>query len=300
MFIMEPRHLLWVMVNNMDNENNVLQYKETIFDKIFKPEVITLENGHSVHRRKSRTPLIVAILVLVIIWAIHMTEFDMGLIIERFSKMLDLLKKIFQPDWSFFPKVISPLLDTVKMSILGTVIGCAIALPVSILASSNINHNVPIVSVFRFVLALIRTLPTLVIALVCALIFSLGTFSGTVAIAVFTFGVVSKMLYESIETIDMGPFEAMEALGANKFQAFWSACVPQILPVYLSHCLYCFEMNIRASAILGYVGAGGLGITINERIGWRDYNSLGMVLLTLFVVVAFIEFFSAFLRDKLS
>ena len=300
MFITEPRHLLWVMVNNMDNENNVLQYKETLFDKIFKPEVITLENGHSVHRRKSRTPLIIAALVVVIFWAVHMTEFDLGVIIERFSKMLDLLEKIFKPDVTFFPKVIQPLLDTVKMSVLGTVIGCVIALPVSILASSNINHMVSIVSVFRFILALIRTLPTLVIALVCALIFSLGTFSGTVAIAVFTFGVVSKMLYESIETIDMGPFEAMEALGANKFQAFWSACVPQILPVYLSHCLYCFEMNIRASAILGYVGAGGLGITINERIGWRDYNSLGMVLLTLFVVVAFIEFFSAFLRDKLS
>ena len=172
------------------------------------------------------------------------------------------------------------------MSILGTVIGCAIAMPVAILASSNINRNAVIVSIFRFILALIRTLPTLVIALVCALIFSLGTFSGTVAIAIFTF--------------DMGPFEAMEALGANKFQAFWSACVPQILPVYLSHCLYCFEMNIRASAILGYVGAGGLGITINERIGWRDYESLGMVLLTLFVVVAFIEFFSAYLRKKLS
>jgi phosphonate transport system permease protein len=214
--------------------------------------------------------------------------------------MLDLLKKIFQPNWEFFPKVISPLLDTIKMSILGTVIGCAIALPVSILASSNINPSVPVVSVFRFVLALIRTLPTLVIALVCALIFSLGTFSGTVAIAIFTFGVVAKMLYESIETIDMGPFEAMEALGGNKFEAFWSACVPQILPVYLSHCLYCFEMNIRASAILGYVGAGGLGITINERIGWRDYESLGAVLLTLFVVVTAIEFFSAYLRKKLS
>jgi len=283
----------------MDNENVAL-YKETFFDKLFKPEVITLANGHTVRRRRSRTPFIVIALVLVIFWALRMTEFDMMVIIDRFSKMLDLLKKIFQPDWTFFPKVINPLMDTIKMSILGTVIGCAIALPVAILASSNINRNVPIVSFFRFVLALIRTLPTLVIALVCALIFSLGTFSGTVAIAIFTFGVVSKMLYESIETIDMGPFEAMEALGANKFQAFWSACVPQILPVYLSHCLYCFEMNIRASAILGYVGAGGLGITINERIGWRDYESLGMVLLTLFVVVAFIEFFSAFLRKKLS
>lgn len=284
---------------SMDNENVVL-YKETFFDKIFKPEIITLENGHTVRRRRSRTPFILLGLVLVILWALRMTEFDFTVIIDRFGKMMDLMKKLFQPDWEFFPKVISPLMDTIKMSILGTVIGCAVALPVAILASSNINRNGAIVSVFRFILALIRTLPTLVIALVCALIFSLGTFSGTVAIAIFTFGVVSKMLYESIETIDMGPFEAMEALGANKFQAFWSACVPQILPVYLSHCLYCFEMNIRASAILGYVGAGGLGITINERIGWRDYESLGVVLLTLFVVVSFIEFFSAYLRKKLS
>lgn len=283
----------------MDQENITL-YKETLFDKIFKPQVITLENGHTVRRRRSRMPLILLALVIVIAWALHMTEFDPAMVIRRISKLWDLMRKLFHPKWSFFPKVISPLLDTIKMSILGTVIGCAVALPVAILSSSNINKNAIIVSLFRFLLGLIRTLPTLVIALVCALIFSLGTFSGTVAIAIFTFGVVSKMLYESIETIDMGPFEAMEALGANKFQAFWSACVPQILPVYLSHCLYCFEMNVRASAILGYVGAGGLGITINERIGWRDYESLGMILLTLFVVVTFIEFFSAYLRKKLS
>ena len=283
----------------MDNETSS-QFKETWFDKIFKPQIITLANGHVVKRQRSRTPLILALLLLAIIWAIKMTGFDISVIFSKFNKLMDLMKQIFQPNWDFFPKVISPLLDTIKMSIMGTVIGCVIALPVAILGSSNINHNMVIVSFFRFILALVRTLPTLVIALVCALIFSLGTFSGTVAIAIFTFGIVSKMLYESIETIDMGPFEAMEALGADKFQAFWSACIPQILPVYLSHCLYCFEMNIRASAILGYVGAGGLGITINERIGWRDYNSLGMVLLTLFVVVSAIEFFSEYLRKKLS
>ena len=284
----------------MDNEKDVVLYKETFYDKIFKPQVITLDNGHAVRRRRSRTPVILLGLALVIAWALHMTGFSLATIVNRFPKLMDLMKKLFQPDWSFFPKVIGPLVDTIKMSILGTVIGCACALPVAVLASSNIDHNKIVVSLLRVVLGLIRTLPTLVIALVCALIFSLGTFSGTVAIAIFTFGVVSKMLYESIETIDMGPFEAMEALGADKFQAFWSACVPQILPVYLSHCLYCFEMNVRASAILGYVGASGLGITINERIGWRDYNGLGMVLLSLFVVVTFIEFFSAYLRKKLS
>ncbi len=284
----------------MEQEKDTFLYKETFFDRIFRPQVITLENGHTVRRRRSRTPLILLALVLVVFWALRMTGFSLVVIVNRFPKLMDLMKKLFQPNWSFFPKVVGPLVDTIKMSILGTVIGCGCALPVAVLASSNIDRNKIVVSLLRVLLGLIRTLPTLVIALVCALIFSLGTFSGTVAIAIFTFGVVSKMLYESIETIDMGPFEAMEALGANKFQAFWSACVPQILPVYLSHCLYCFEMNVRASAILGYVGAGGLGITINERIGWRDYNSLGMVLLSLFVVVTFIEFFSAYLRKKLS
>lgn len=284
----------------MENENSPVVIKETLYDKILKPQKITLQNGHSVMRRRSRAPLILLLLAAAIVLSLKMTGFDMGLVIKKFGKMLDLMQKIWQPDWSFFPKVLSPLFDTIEMSILGTVIGCALALPVAILSSSNINHSVPLVSVCRFILALIRTLPTLIIALVCALIFSLGTFSGTVAIAIFTFGIVAKMLFESIETIDMGPFEAMEALGANKFQAFWSACVPQILPVYLSHSLYCFEMNVRASAILGYVGAGGLGITINERIGWRDYNSLGMVLLSLFVVVVAIDFFSEYLRKKLS
>ena len=283
----------------MDNENTSL-VKLTWFDKIFKPQIITLANGHSTMRRRSRVPLILLLLLVAIYLSLRMTGFDLKLIINRFDKLLDLFVKLFHPKWEFFNKVIGPLVDTVKMSILGTVIGCLLALPVAVLASTNICKSAAIVSVLRFILALIRTLPTLVIALVCALVFGLGTFAGTLAIAIFTFGIVAKMLYESIETIDMGPFEAMEALGANKFQAFWSACVPQILPVYLSHSLYCFEMNVRASAILGYVGAGGLGITINERIGWRDYNGLGMVLLSLFVVVVAIEFFSEYLRKKLS
>ncbi len=283
----------------MDNENTSL-VKLTWFDRIFKPQIITLPNGHSTMRRRSRVPLILLLLLVAIYLSLRMTGFDLKLIINRFDKLLDLFVKLFHPKWEFFGKVIGPLVDTIKMSILGTVIGCLLALPIAVLASTNICKSAAIVSVLRFILALIRTLPTLVIALVCALVFGLGTFAGTLAIAIFTFGIVAKMLYESIETIDMGPFEAMEALGANKFQAFWSACVPQILPVYLSHSLYCFEMNVRASAILGYVGAGGLGITINERIGWRDYNGLGMVLLSLFVVVVAIEFFSEYLRKKLS
>ena len=275
-------------------------YRVPLFDRIFKPETITLPNGHTVSRPRSRTPLIAAILIAVVWASIQLTGFDIGIIIRRGHQFTYILARIFHPNFSYFSKVIGPLLDTIKMSILGSVLGATLALPFAVVASTNINKNGLVVSLCRFLLNIIRTLPTLVIAKFAALIFGLGTFAGTVAITVFTFGVVSKMMYEAIETIDMGAFEAMESAGGDKFQSFRTACFPQILPTYLSYCLYSLEMNIRAAAILGYVGAGGLGLLINERIGWRDYEGLGMVLLALFVVVFIIENTSQFLRRKLS
>ena len=273
--------------------------KSSLFDRIFKPELIVLENGHEVKRPRSKMPLIILCLLIVLAFSIKMTGFDIGIIIKRFNQLGVILGKIFQPDFTFFPKVIGPLIDTIKMSLLGTIIGCTLALPIAILSSANINKNKIVLSLCKFLLAIVRTLPTIIIATIAALIFSLGTFAGTVAITIFTFGVVGKMLFESIETIDMGQFEAMESMGANKFEAFWSACIPQIFPTYLSHCLYCFEMNIRAASILGYVGAGGLGLLINERIGWRDYNSLGTVLLVLFIAVVIVDSLSTYFRKKL-
>ena len=271
-----------------------------LFDRVFRPETITLQNGHTVERPRSRTPLIAAIVLLVLGLSVRVTGFDLGIIARRANQLTKILSQIFQPDASFFSKVTGPLWDTIKMSIMGSVIGSLLALPYAVAASANINRSGPLLAVLRFLLNIVRTLPTLVIASICALIFGLGTFAGTVAITIFTFGIVTKMLYESIETVNMGAFEALESAGANKFQAFWSAVFPQILPTYLSHCLYSFEINVRAASILGYVGAGGLGILIDERIGWRDYNGLGTVLLTLFIAVFIIENLSQFLRSKLS
>ena len=108
------------------------------------------------------------------------------------------------------------------------------------------------------------------------------------------------MLYESIETIDMKPYEAMTSFGASTLQAFWTACMPQILPTYIDDCLYCFELNVRASTILGYVGAGGLGVLIRERTGLRAYSDLGMVLLTLFIVVFLTDLLNDYIRSKIS
>ena len=252
--------------------------KTPLFDRIFKPELITLPNGHTVERPRSRTPLILLLFTIVVIISIRATGFDLSIIISR-AKQLTVI---------------------IQMSIVGTIIGSLIGLPLAILASSNINKNKPTLLVCRFILSVLRSIPTLIYAYIFALIFSLGSLAGTVAIAVFTIGIVAKMLYESIETIDMGPYEAMQSFGASTLQSFWAACMPQILPTYLADCLYCFEINVRASSILGYVGAGGLGILIRERTGLRAYSDLGMILITLFVVVWLIDMINDYLRSKLS
>ncbi len=270
------------------------------FDMLFKPETIVLSNGHIIQRKRSRAPLITILLVLAFWASIYMTDFDLRVIVNRGYQLTAIFKKIFQPRWSYWRDIVGPLVETVKMSIMGSALGSLLSLPFAVFASTNINRNKYVVSVLRVILNIVRTLPTLVIASVCALIFKLGAFAGTVAITIFTFGVVSKMLYESIETIDMGPFEAMESMGAGRIRAFAAACMPQILPTYLSHCLYSFEMNIRAASILGYVGAGGLGILIQDRVGFRDYNSLGTLLIMLFVVVLAIDNISQALRRRLS
>ncbi|WP_314851531.1 phosphonate ABC transporter, permease protein PhnE [uncultured Solobacterium sp.] len=274
--------------------------KTPLFDRIFKPELITLPNGHTVERPRSRTPLILLLFTVVVIISIRATGFDLSIIISRAKQLTVILSKIFSPNFNYFPKVISPLIETIQMSIVGTIVGSLIGLPLAILASSNINKNKPILLVCRFILSVLRSIPTLIYAYIFALIFSLGPLAGTVAIAVFTIGIVAKMLYESIETIDMGPYEAMQSFGASTLQSFWAACMPQILPTYLADCLYCFEINVRASSILGYVGAGGLGILIRERTGLRAYSDLGMILITLFVVVWLIDMINDYLRSKLS
>ncbi|MHC1785585.1 MAG: phosphonate ABC transporter, permease protein PhnE [Christensenellales bacterium] len=265
-----------------------------------KPVRLTLASGNSVLRPRSRMLVVMLFLLPTILISLKVTRFDLSIIVRRGHQFTVILAQIFQPNMAYFEKIWPPLLDTIKMSLLGSAIGSFLSLPFAIFASANINHNAASVALLRLVLSIVRTLPTLVIATVCALIFGLGTFAGTIAITFFTFGIVAKMLYESIETIDMGPYQALESMGATRFQAFWSACMPQVLPTYMSHSLYSFETNIRAASILGYVGAGGMGILINERVGWRDYQSLGTVLLALFLTVLVIDNLSGYLRRKLS
>ena len=256
-----------------------------LYDKVFPPKTITLANGKQIKKPRSRMPLVVLVLLAMTVISVRVTGFNMTVLVTRIREFFVILDEMIPPEWSYMPQIWQPLFDTIKMSLLGSFIGSVLVVPFAMLASTNIIHNKIVVSAVRLLLSIIRTLPTLVSALIATYVFGLGTLAGTTAIAVFTFAYIGKILYEEIETVDMGPFEAMEAMGATKTRAFISAIVPQVLPSYLSNCLFCFEGNVRYASILGYVGAGGLGIILNEKIGWREYASVGMILLALFVTV---------------
>ncbi|MFJ8067262.1 phosphonate ABC transporter, permease protein PhnE [Psychrobacillus sp. NPDC096426] len=270
-----------------------------MFDKIFVPKKIILPNGKVVLEKRSYTPLILLILLIATIISVRITGFSMEVIVKRIKEFFFILDQMIPPNWEYTPKLWQPLMDTIKMSLLGSVLGAAVALPVAILASSNIIKSPIVVSIVKFLLSILRTLPTLVAALIATFIFGLGTMAGTVAIFLFTIAYVAKLLYEQIENANMDAYEAMESMGLTRIQAFRYAIFPQVLPNYLSTSLFCFEGNVRYASILGYVGAGGIGLLLNEGIGWRNYANVGIILLMLAITVFIIENISEHFRKKL-
>ena len=261
----------------------------SFYDRIFKPRRYTLPSGAVVEEKRSRAWLVLLIILLLGAVSVHITGFNFTVLVKKGSKFFDILVAMFPPNTAYLSKIWTPLWDTIKMSFLGSFIGAVLAVPFAIAAASNIVTNRIVVSIVRLFLSLVRTLPTLVCALIATYIFGLGTMAGTCAIAVFTFAYVGKQL-----------FEAMEALGATRIRAFVTSVFPQVLPTYLSVSLFCLEGNVRYASILGYVGAGGLGLIMNEKIGWREYDSLGMILIVLFITVLIIEGISHALRKRLT
>lgn len=274
--------------------------KSSLYDRIFRPRVYTLPDGSVSQERASRAPLVLLLLLVAVLISVKVTGFSFSVLAKNGSKFFTILVAMVPPKWDYLGSIWGPLFDTIKMSLLGSFIGAVLCVPCAVLAANNIVKNRIVLGLAKVFLSILRTLPTLVTALIATYIFGLGTMAGTTAIAIFTFAYIGKQLYELIDTVDMGAYEACEAMGLSKPRALWCSILPQVLPTYLSTSLYCFEGNVRYAAILGYVGAGGLGLILNEKIGWREYPSVGMILLVLFVTVVLIESISHFIRSKLT
>ncbi|MFF2794100.1 phosphonate ABC transporter, permease protein PhnE [Lysinibacillus xylanilyticus] len=267
--------------------------------KLLSQKKIVLPNGKEVLEKRSIMPLMWLILLLLTFLSIRITSFSIEVIVNRISQFFVIIQQMIPPNWTYLSKLWQPLFDTIKMSLFGSILGAICALPIAMLAATNITKNKWITTSSKFILSLLRTLPTLIVALIATFIFGLGTMAGTIAIFLFTISYVGKLLYEQIENVDMKAHEAMYSMGLTSIQAFRYAIMPQILPNYLSTSLFCFEGNVRYASILGYVGAGGIGLLLNESLGWRSYANVGMILLMLVCTVFIIETTSEYLRKKL-
>ena len=214
--------------------------------------------------------------------------------------MAAFMKRFLNPDFSYIPKVVGPMILTIKMSVVGTVAGVILAVPFAFLATTVVTKNPVITGIVRFFLDVIRTIPNLLLAALLVAVIGIGEFTGVMTIAVFTFGMVSQLIYEAIETIDYGPIEAAESIGANKMQiAVWSV-FPQILNQIASYTFYALEINVRASTVLGYVGAGGIGVILNSSLALLRYDRVSVIILMILLMVIIVDGLSEAIRRRLA
>jgi len=263
-----------------------------------------LTNGKSITKPFNKIWIILGILIVLVVFFSYFIQYDPRYIV--LSELSVLFEKLFTPrgtrTWSdYFAYMLTlkdPLISTLQMSFAGTIMGSILAIPVAIFAAKNIAKYPIIYVPMRFLMNLIRTIPALILALIAVMFVGIGVLPGIIAITIFTFGIMAKMLYEVIETIDMNSYEALESTGANKIQAFRYAVFPQIFPIYISYLVYIFEINVRSSAILGYVGTEGIGSVIKDNILY-NYDRVGAAIIVMFVLILTIQFISNLIRRKL-
>ncbi|MGQ0609434.1 MAG: phosphonate ABC transporter, permease protein PhnE [Chloroflexota bacterium] len=226
-------------------------------------------------------------------------SFDIGELVDNLTRGADILAEFYPPNWDYLPDIVGPLLETFAMAIIASVIGCGLALPFSFLASRVTTPNLAAYLADRGILNVVRALPDLLYALVFVAALGIGPLPGILALVLFNIGVVAKLLSETVDGVDPGPIEASNAAGGNRLQMVRWAVLPQVLPNYVAYSLYVFELNVRASAVLGLVGAGGIGLEINTQRQFFNYPNLSVILIVIFVAVFVIEVFSIWLRRRL-
>ncbi len=202
---------------------------------------------------------------------------------------------LFPPDWSVLPTVSQALIETLQIAFAGTVLGFALALPLALMASRAL-FGATVTAPAKLTLALIRTVPALLWAIVFVVAVGLGPGAGTLGVALYTCGFLGKIFYETFEGVDAEVLEAVRGVGCGRLQLARYALLPEAANVVLAQLLFMFEYNVRASAIMGFVGAGGVGFYLLGYIQALQYDRLLAALLVTLILVVLIDRLSARIR----
>jgi phosphonate transport system permease protein len=251
--------------------------------------------------RRLQTAVGAAVFFAVFVGSVHVGNFSPAALIEGAPRLAEYVQRTMPElrweslgkDLAFWfyglPKWLDLLLETLLMAYLATLLGSAGALLLCFLGSHNLAQNAWSYHLARRASEFLRTIPDLVFALIFVFAFGLGPLAGILAIALHSMGANGKLFAEANENIDLKPVEGLQALGASWVQTIRFAVLPQVLPNYASYVLWRFELNVRSAAVMGFVGAGGIGMELMTAVRSLFYEDISAILILIVVTVSLID-----------
>ena len=254
------------------------------------------------NRDKVSHSIFFMVMMALVLWSVNVTIIE-DTDWERMGSLGEVLAsagRFFGIDFSLIPNLFEPAIETFMISCLGTLLGVIICVPAIWFGALNITPFKPITyPIGRFMMTISRSIHEIVWALFFVAVLGLGALPGIFAIAVRSVGFIAKMSAEAIEDIELGPLDAIRATGANRFQVLLFAILPQVLPQVIGVILFEWEINIRRSAILGLVGAGGLGLVFFRQMNTYNYHGVTTVILAILGIIIIGEIVSHFTRKRM-
>ena len=257
-----------------------------------------------VDRKKQAAHWLIAIAtVVIIVWSC--TGINFGGIKATAGQIAGaIFAGIFHPDWSYVyngsgEDLISQLWQTICIAFLGTFISAIISLPFAFWAAHTRYKHWYTSRIGKIVLAIIRSFPEIVLALMFIKAVGPGSAAGVLALGFHSVGMLAKLFSEAIENLEEGPNEAVIAAGGSKFHVIMFSTMPNLMPALISNTLYRFDVSIRSASILGLVGAGGIGYPLIIALQYRQWDRVGIILLGIIIMVVIIDWISGWIRKKL-
>lgn len=238
--------------------------------------------------------------VAAIVASIQTVEVIPEFIADAPEQIGDMLRRMWPVAWGFYPEgVHQPLLDSLHIATLGTVLAVLMAVPVAFLAARNVTRNAWLNYAAKLILVSARSVNTLIWALFFVAVFGPGALAGTLAIAFHSIGFTGKLLGEALEESNRGTIEALEASGAPWLSIALKGYWPQVRPAFWGIVLFRWDINVRESAVLGLVGAGGVGMALDTALNLFQWDRAAMILVAIFGVVLVAEVATTELRKRI-
>ena len=245
------------------------------------------------------TVLLWMIFIALIIWSMIGVEINPQKLQRFWPNIFRFVTSLWPPDNTYWLRMLDPILATVQMAFLGTLLAVVLSFPFALLAARNTSPHMSVYQTSRMVLNIIRAVPSLVWAIIFVAAMGFGPFAGVIALGIGQVGVLGKLYSEAIEAINPRQVEAVSATGAGVLQVFSFAVLPQALPLMISYTLLDFEANVRSATILGIVGAGGIGFELQASFSQFQFKQVMTILIEIVLLVTLIDQLSAFVRRRL-